>query len=1170
MTTITTDNPSFDTHNSLSDFTTDSNITPAILVEYHKKGFKLVPLSSDNKPVIKWAPIYENPNFWTAEKLVSECSNFKNVATVFGKTYIKDSAGEDQNLNSLDCDSQSAYSILTTPIEQIQDSALRSRIENLSSKPGTSAKSILEYLKQVTCVVKTRKPYGFHIYWLSSKQYKRIRTQDCKQGHEFEVKTDNGSGHATLPPSTHRLDKSFRYYHVGRTDKIATIDELYDLLLDLLKDCFVVLPTNRNGQAKNSGKIDSPSSSSSSAVSVKGSQQKKSAILYDLSEQMVEASIAYLLPYYIEQHRNDFALSFSGATWYANVSENSAAKILNEIASRTGDNEIESRLEALHATYQKTANGEPVTGAPTLVELIAQIKGSDDKDTAYRVVNLLKSLWHEDIQIQRNRAKEEAKNSGLIISVSEALRLMQGPANVTGKIVGINKVEPMISGTRFECSNCPNPPPPISHASKPVWRAVGIKEHSKCPSCNSENEDGTITAINEHIISLEIQLQDTNKINDIEQLGAILFEQDTENIQFNEIITLNGSLHVVRKYGNQANRLTSILFVESIERQCKEEEIKLTQTDIQEFRESVSKHREDGISLINDLVSITAPLTIGNDYAKKAMLIVAVNAGLPNDQNRLPKRIRSHAGLIGDPGLAKSQFLREIAELVPGSRVESTQSGTAVSMTVYIDKEDGGQRILRPGPVVLASGSILGLNEFGQIKDIDDNKYFTDSAEEGEFTVTKHGFNLHMVAHPSFIWTANPVGGVWKNPDRIDPAEFPILTQWGDRMDFIIPFIERTDEDSIREYTRQRRELAKRLGSFASDTLWLKKFLLYARSIKPDLPDNVRIILEDFVVEIAKQGVRGLPRRLDALERTAIGFAKLKLKGVVDEEDAYDTIDLFNEILKFYKQEVSITKNPKGLTFLQCLNLLEKTKPQKWTLDSLIERICSENPNIDLYIGEVKKSQYNYKIKSLKPLLNQHPNIQICNENPTVYAWVDTTDKIKPTNEGKDIKLYNNSMETSDVTDVTDGQNKKVEIKNTKCCDSYPDCSTINSSDITITTITSSHSDINSASEPPVDIKKLTKTETTQTIKKSYGSYDKKLDGNSNNLTSVASVASDYSSQAIMTNNKNPEKGLQITYPSAAHLLTNDDIEDIYSDNDNEGLEDSSSSTNNDSEGESS
>jgi DNA replicative helicase MCM subunit Mcm2 (Cdc46/Mcm family) len=58
---------------------------------------------------------------------------------------------------------------------------------------------------------------------------------------------------------------------------------------------------------------------------------------------------------------------------------------------------------------------------------------------------------------------------------------------------------------------------------------------------------------------------------------------------------------------------------------------------------------------------------------------------------RLPQRIRCHAGLIGDPGQGKSQFLHEFSDLVPGSLVESSQSGTPISMTVYVDKEENGQ-----------------------------------------------------------------------------------------------------------------------------------------------------------------------------------------------------------------------------------------------------------------------------------------------------------------------------------------------------------------------------------------------------------------------------------------------------------------------------------------------
>ncbi|MFZ0515352.1 MAG: hypothetical protein WAM14_27390 [Candidatus Nitrosopolaris sp.] len=364
-------------------------------------------------------------------------------------------------------------------------------------------------------------------------------------------------------------------------------------------------------------------------------------------------------------------------------------------------------------------------------------------------------------------------------------------------------------------------------------------------------------------------------------------------------------------------------------------------------------------------------------------------------------------------------------------------------------------------------------------------------------------------------------------------VEFPILAQWGDRMDFIIPFIERTDEASIREYTNQRREIVDRLDSFASSTLWLKKYLLYARSLKPDLPQSVRIILEDYLVDIAKQGVRGLPRRLEALERTAIGFAKLKLKDFVDEEDAFDTMDLFNEMLKFYKQEVNLTKNPRNLAFLLCINVLKKTKSQKWALDSLIQKVCSGNPSIDLYIGEVKKSQYNSKIKALKSLFNKHPNIQICGENPTVYAWFDKNDQIRPNNERKDNQSYNNyPEESSDVTDVTETQKKKDEIKNTK----YSNCA--NATGI-IGSITSSTTPLN------IDY-------TSGTTAK----INDKEQGCTKNLTSDASVASDDSSE-IISNNKNVEK-ISLRHSSAALVLTNNDLEDI----EDRGIENSSNRSN--------
>jgi hypothetical protein len=449
--------------------------------------------------------------------------------------------------------------------------------------------------------------------------------------------------------------------------------------------------------------------------------------------------------------------------------------------------------------------------------------------------------------------------------------------------------------------------------------------------------------------------------------------------------------------------------------------------------------------------------------------------------------------------------------LVPGSRVESAQSGTGISMTVYIEKDEGGQRIVRHGPVVLASGAILGLNEFGQMRNIEDHKYFTDAAEEGTFTVTKHGFNLRIIAHPSIIITANPIGGFWKNSDIIDPSEFPILIQMGERLDFIIPFIEKTDEESIRYYAGKRRELAKRLGdpSIEQNTLWLKRYLLYARSLSPQLSDEVRKLLEDFLVEMAKQGVRGLPRKLDALERTAIGFAKLKLKSVVDEEDVYDTIELFNSILKYFKQEVT-NKNPRDLLLQECEKILEANEGYEWCLDPLVDKICFENTILDKYIGPVKKSQYNSKIKALKPFLEKNPNIHRTNNNPTAYTWL-----------GK-----NNNKDNREKRNLASGRN------------SLDHTSSVNTSK----SITDKSPDVPDATDRCND-------KSENYLKPSPGiQFSKRENKTESDNFKIKIPASDTSVSSgdnpiIIEHNNTVEQKLQLTHSKSAHVMTNEDLD---------------------------
>ena len=69
----------------------DNYISPSTLLSLHKIGFKLVPLAENHYPSITWSSIYDDPNYWSIEKLSEPdiYSKFINIASTTGKTHIK-------------------------------------------------------------------------------------------------------------------------------------------------------------------------------------------------------------------------------------------------------------------------------------------------------------------------------------------------------------------------------------------------------------------------------------------------------------------------------------------------------------------------------------------------------------------------------------------------------------------------------------------------------------------------------------------------------------------------------------------------------------------------------------------------------------------------------------------------------------------------------------------------------------------------------------------------------------------------------------------------------------------------------------------------------------------------------------------------------------------------
>lgn len=279
-----------------------NSITVTDLMRLDSLNFKLVPLGEDAKtPPYAWTPIYENPNYWTAEKLEREAYQFKNVATVFGETRQK---GE--YLNELDIDSEYVFDIL------------HYKVKNNHGE----YESYVDRLRKLTFVVKTKKPFGYRIYWLSHKQNKPVLIKDCKEGHEFEIKTDKSCGHSTLPPSRHRDDANFIYEECGQ-DGLLTNDDLYNELINLLSDCLKPITKKNYNSSKNT----------------------------ELNDKGVKAVADIIAPFYKKGHRNIIILALSGLLRRFSISYDSALNIIQTVVK--DDEEKRSRIDVLEQTYKK-------------------------------------------------------------------------------------------------------------------------------------------------------------------------------------------------------------------------------------------------------------------------------------------------------------------------------------------------------------------------------------------------------------------------------------------------------------------------------------------------------------------------------------------------------------------------------------------------------------------------------------------------------------------------------------------------------------------------------------------------------------------------------------------------------------------------------------------------
>ena len=311
--------------------------------------------------------------------------------------------------------------------------------------------------------------------------------------------------------------------------------------------------------------------------------------------------------------------------------------------------------------------------------------------------------------------------------------------------------------------------------------------------------------------------------------------------------------------------------------------------------------------------SIIAPEIFGHDDIKKAVasqLFGGVRQHLP-DGLRLRGDI--HVLLLGDPSVAKSQFLKFAEKVSPIAVYTSGKGSSAAGLTASVIRDIAtGEFHLEGGALVLADGGIVCIDEFDKMRP-QDRVAIHEAMEQQTISIAKAGITTILNSRAGVLAAANPVFGRYddmKSPEENIDFQSTILS----RFDMIFVILDKRDAEKDFTLTKFVISMHQNAGtnearafndSVFKDMPMLKKYLAYARTrCNPCLSAEAGALLVSHFVTVRENmrrqalesGSNMIPitvRQLEAIIRISESLARMQLQSVATVDHVNEAIRLF-------------------------------------------------------------------------------------------------------------------------------------------------------------------------------------------------------------------------------------------------------------------------------------
>ncbi|KAM0679066.1 MCM DNA helicase complex subunit [Binucleata daphniae] len=386
------------------------------------------------------------------------------------------------------------------------------------------------------------------------------------------------------------------------------------------------------------------------------------------------------------------------------------------------------------------------------------------------------------------------------------------------------------------------------------------------------------------------------------------------NITSNSKFGANKNSVVIENKENASVIFVTIIDAITVEKKDDEVDLKF---DIKEIT-NLAKHPQ----IKNIILNSIAPSIYGHSNIKRAIAL-AMFGGQRKENEGHCIRGDINVLLLGDPGTAKSQFLRYIQKTSHRAILATGQGASSVGLTASVRKDTMTKEwTLEGGALVLADKGVCLIDEFDKMNEYD-RVSIHEAMEQQSISISKAGIIASLHARCSVIAAANPKRGCYnsnlsfgENVNLTDPiiSRFDILcvvkdcVGAGDKLmgEFVLEshmkissHMKNNKENDNEDETSSIYSIkTDKKGNLCIGQEALKKYIAYARkNCFPALSEVNKEKVAQLYSELRKESMvaGSIPitaRHIESLVRMSEAFARIKLRNIVLIEDIDSAIEV--------------------------------------------------------------------------------------------------------------------------------------------------------------------------------------------------------------------------------------------------------------------------------------